>query len=220
MAGHHIQWIGSFSHVFGRVNSQRQQARKHSCQQAGQCAAEQSLRTDEDGMRRDRKERPDSDYIPSCCTGGYTSQCHGNRATRLPFEEQQLHSEQDRGDWRSKSSGHARRGARHQQGFSLGIRQVKELRDHGTERTAGHDNGTFRAEGSARTDRDGGGKRLQNRQARLYPAAVDQDGFKGLRDAVTADALGAIARHKANHQRTRHGYEQGPPPEMITGRRD
>ena len=87
---------------------------------------------------------------------------------------------------------------------------MEKLRDHRSERAARHDDRTFSAERSARTDRDGARKRLQNRHLRFHFAAVDQDRFDRLRNAVAANPLRAVARHQSDDQRADHGHHDVP----------
>src|SRR5579871_3087136 len=93
---------------------------------------------------------------------------------------------------------------------------MEELGDHGAERTAGHDDGAFRSEWSAAADGDGRGERLENRQARLDAAAVDENRFDSFRNSVAADALGAIARHESNDESAGDGDENGPCSQVIS----
>src|SRR5579864_7563213 len=84
----------------------------------------------------------------------------GSDAARLPFEEQELDAQQDRGDWRRKRRGHPGRGARDEQRLALGAREMEELRDERAERPAGHDDRSLGAERASRADRDRRRERL------------------------------------------------------------
>ena len=95
--------------------------------------------------------------------------------------------------------------------------EVEKLRDHRTESAAGHDDGPFCAEWSAGADGDGCGERLQNRQPRMDTAAIHQNGFDRFRNAVSADALGPIARHEPDNQRSDDRHRNCVNAEMIPG---
>src|SRR5581483_10102278 len=71
-----------------------------------------------------------------------------------------------------------------------------------------------------RSDGNGGGERLQDRDLRLYLAAVDQDRFDGFGNAMPADALAAVAGHKADNQGADHRYENFENTQVIIGRRN
>ena len=146
-------------------------------------------------MRGHRKERSKAEEVAPNGCGRDAGERDRNEAARLPFEEQQLDAQQDRGDRRRKRRGHAGRGARDEQRLALGAREMKELRDERAERAAGHDDRPLGAERASRADRDRRGERLQHGQLRFHSAAVDQDRFDRLGNAVAADALGAVTRH-------------------------
>ena len=156
------------------------------------------MRADEDGVRRDREQRPQSQDVAPRGARGDAGQRHRNQAARLPFEQQQFDGQQHGRDRRGEGGRHAGRGAGHQQRLALGGGQVEQLRDHGAERAAGHDDGAFGAERSAGADGDGAGERLEDRHLGFHLAAVDQDGFDGFGNAVAADALRAVARHESD----------------------
>ena len=88
------------------------------------------------------------------------------------------------------------------------------------DRAARHDDRAFGAERPARSDRDRRRKRLQNRQPRLHFAAVDQDRFERFRNAVPANALGAVSRHEADDQAAGDGDQHREPAEMVSRRRN
>jgi len=85
---------------------------------------------------------------------------------------------------------------------------------------ARHDDRSFGAEWTTRSDRNGGRSGLRNRQSRLHLAAVDQNGFERFGNAVASNALGAVACHQPDHQPARDRNQNGEPPEMISRRRD
>ena len=87
-------------------------------------------------------------------------------------------------------------------------------------RAARHDDRAFGAERTARPDRDRRRNRLQHRQPRLYFAAVDQDGFQRLRNAVAANPLGAVVRHQSDHQSAGHRDQHRQPAQVVSRRRN
>src|SRR6185503_20108384 len=118
-----------------------------------------------------------------------TCQRNRNKAARLPFEQQQLNCKHDGSERRCKRRRHASRSAGYKKRLSLSRCQVEELRDQRTESAARHNNGTFRAEGTARANGDGRGNRLEHRQARLNFGATKKNGFNRLWDAVAANLI-------------------------------
>ncbi len=168
--------------VFRGVDAQGEQCGEAAGEESGQHAAEQAFRADKDGMRGNGKERSEAEDVASGGAGGGAGQGHGDRASRLPFEEQQFDGEQHRGDGRGEGGRHSGGRAGYQQCFALDAGEMEELRDHRAERAAGHDDRAFGAERSAGADGDRRGERLEDRQARLNLAAVDQDGFDGFRE--------------------------------------
>ncbi|KAG1242962.1 hypothetical protein G6F65_022719 [Rhizopus arrhizus] len=71
---------------------------------------------------------------------------HGQEAARLPFEQQQLDSQQHSSQRRREDGRHAGGGAGHQQGLAFGVVQVDGLRQQGANGAARHDDGPFGAE--------------------------------------------------------------------------
>jgi hypothetical protein len=87
---------------------------------------------------------------------------------------------------------------------------MKELRDQRSDSTAGHDDRPFSAKRSARSDGNRCRHRLQYGHARLDPAAIDQDRFNGFRNAVPANAFGAVAGHETDDQRADNRDDENP----------
>ena len=76
----------------------------------------------------------------------------GSQTARTQFKEQQFDRQQHRRKRSVKGRGHTRRRASDQQRRALGIGQIHPLRDQRSNRSAGHNDRTFRAKGSAGTD--------------------------------------------------------------------
>src|SRR5581483_960996 len=100
----------------------------------------------------------------------------------------------------------------------LGAGEVEELRHHGAEGTARHDDRPFGAKRAARADGDRGGERLQEGDPWLHPAPVDQDRLNRLRDAVAANPLRAVARYQPDDERTNHRDQYHPEAERVARR--
>jgi hypothetical protein len=93
---------------------------------------------------------------------------------------------------------------------------VQQLAGDAADGAAGDDDRALGAERPAGADADRAGQRLEDRQARLHPAAAQQDRLHRLRDAVAADPLGAEARHEPDdeaaedrHEDARHAERAG-----------
>jgi hypothetical protein len=140
--------------------------------------------------------------------------------TAATFEEQQFHGEKNGGDGSGEGCGHASGSTGHEKRFAFRGGEVKELRDHGAERAAGHDDRTFRAERAAGTDGDRRRNGFQQRDFGLDAAAVHQYGFDGFGDTVAADAFGAVPSHDADDERAGNGHEQAEHTKMIAGWRN
>ena len=93
---------------------------------------------------------------------------------------------------------------------------MKKLRDHRAKRASGHDDRAFRTERTARTNRNCGRKRLEQRDLGFHAAAVDQNRFDGFWNAVPADSFGAVARHNPNNECATDGDENAVPSQMIS----
>ncbi len=91
-------------------------------EERGQCpgehsrhhASQQPRRSDEDGVRGDRKQRTDAEQIAPGRAGGDAGQRHGDQAARLPLEQQQFHGQQDGRHRRGEGGRHATGRASHQ----------------------------------------------------------------------------------------------------------
>ncbi len=94
---------------------------------------------------------------------------------------------------------------------------MKELRDHGAEGAAGHDDRALGAKRPAGTDRNCRREWFEKRDFRLDAAAIDENCFDRFRNAVAADALRAIARHHANDERAANRNKNAVETEMVAG---
>jgi len=206
--------------VFGGVYHGGEHGRERPGQYADEHTGEQTERADEGGVRRRREERPVANDIVAHRRGGRAGQGHGNGATRLQLEEQQLDAQQDRGERSRECRGHTAGRARHQQRLALGAGEVEKLREHRAQSPTGHDDGSLGAEWSARSDGDGCGDRLQERHLGLDAAAIQEDGLDGFGDAMAADALGAVARHQADDEGAGDRHDDLEWAEVVAGRRD
>jgi len=97
---------------------------------------------------------------------------------------------------------------------------VKELRNHRSERAAGHDDGAFRTKRSARPDGNCRRERFEERDLGFHAAAVNQYRFNGLRNPVTTDSFGTVPRHDSDDQRAADRNEEAVPTQMISDRRN
>src|SRR6185436_7193669 len=201
--------------VLGGVDGEGEERGQGAREQAGHDAAGQAFRSDEGGVRSDREERAHADDVAAGGGAGRAGQGDGDEAARLPLEEQELHGQEHGGHGGGEGGGHPGGGSGHEERAPLGRGQVEELRDHGAEGAAGHDDRTFRAEGAARPDGDGGRERLEEGDPGLDLAALEQDGLDRFRDPVAADTLGPVAGHEADDEGARHGDEDLEPPEVV-----
>ena len=133
-----------------------------------------------------------------------------DEAARLPFEQQQLDREHDRGERRAEDAGHAGGGAGDQQSLALGRAQGEQLREQRADRAAGHDDRPFGAERAAAADRHRRRQGLQQRHLQRQLALAEQDGLDRLGDAVAADLVRPEARHQPDDQPADHGNQQAP----------
>src|SRR3954454_21940692 len=92
---------------------------------------------------------------------------------------------------------------------------MEELRDQRAYGAARHDDGTFCAKRSARTDRHSGGNRFKQRHPRRNARAAQQNGFNGLRHTVAADLFRAKARHHSDDESADDRYQYCPISEMM-----
>ena len=83
---------------------------------------------------------------------------------------------------------------------SLSGSQVEELADDRADGAAGQDDRALGTERAAGPDADGARDRLQDGEARLDLAAVDEDPLHRLGDAVASDLLGAEPRHQPDDE--------------------
>ena len=110
------------------------------------------------------------------------------------------------------------RRARDEQCFPFRARQMQELRDERSKRSARHDDRSFGAERTTGSDRDRRRKRLQHRELWLDAAAVDQNRFDRFRDAVAANAVGSIPRHQPDDDAPYDGDDDHEATEHVRGR--
>ena len=83
---------------------------------------------------------------------------------------------------------------------------------------AGRDDGSLRAEGAAGTDRDRRRERLEERHARRNTALVEENLLHRLWNAVTADGLGAVARHHADDETSEDRNADDEPAQVVVCR--
>src|SRR5262249_28443181 len=105
-------------------------------------------------------------------------------------KEQQFNRQQDRGDRRGKDGGHSSGGTCYQKCLSFRRREMKELREDGSNCSTRHDNWAFGTEGPASADGYRRGQRLKHGDFRLHAATTKEDGFEGLRKSVAKNFLG------------------------------
>jgi hypothetical protein len=206
--------------VFERVHAQGEQRREAAREQAAPDAGGDGMPVQRARVIRYGEEWTGSQQVGADERCGRARERHRDEAARLPLEEQQLDGEQRRGHGRAERRGHPGGGPGHEQRLALGARQVEELRNDRSECAARHDDRALGAERAARSDRDGARQRLEQRDARLHAAALDEDGLDGLRDAVAADAIGAVAGHQPDDDPAGDGHEHRSPPEVARRGRD
>ena len=95
---------------------------------------------------------------------------------------------------------------------------MHKLADQRSHCTAGLNNRTFSTKRTACSDRDRRRDRLQNRDFGLDPAAVDQDGFHGFRNAVPANLVGAVPRHNTDDDAPNHRCNDYPQAKVVIAR--
>jgi len=87
-------------------------------------------------------------------------------------------------------------------------RQLERLREDRADGAAGHDDRSLGAERTTGADADRRRDGLQDRHARLNPAAAGEDGLDGLGHAVPADLLRSEAGHQSHDQPADHRGQQ------------
>src|SRR5207237_176272 len=115
-----------------------------------------------------------------------------NERARPQLEEKQFDGEQYGGDGAAEGRGHSRGGAGRKQGLSFGGGGVEDLTEQRSERAAGGDNRTLRAERATGADGDRSRDRLEQGDARGNAALVEQHLLHRLGDAVAADGRRAV----------------------------
>ena len=103
---------------------------------------------------------------------------------------------------RGESRRHAGRRASHQERLPLGalLKCTDCVAMSDPTAPPVYDDRSLRAERPSRADRDRRRQWLEERELRLDPAAVHQDRFDRLRDAVPANPFRAVARHESDDQ--------------------
>jgi hypothetical protein len=206
--------------VFGGVHRLRQERGQPASEQARKHAAGHRDRPDERRMRCHGKQRPEADDVAAHHGGSDTRQRDRDDAAWLPLEEQQFDGEKHRGERGREGGRHAGRRSGHQERLSFGAGEVQELGDERAHGAAGHDDRPFGAERPAGADRNRRRQWLEQRDLRLDAAAVDENRFDRLRNAVAADPARSVAGHQADEQRA--GHRDGDDPWTDVGglRRD
>ena len=111
------------------------------------------LTGDNAAFREGQREQRLGSQCPGPPCSGHNG-CHRDRheAARFPFEQQQLHGQQHRGDRSAERRAHSRGRPRDQECLTLGIGEMEELREQRTHRAPRHDDRPFRAERTAGAD--------------------------------------------------------------------
>ena len=149
-------------------------------------------------MDIDRKDRSRTQKGHTQDRSHYRGDGDRDETARLPFKQQQFHSQQQGRHRGAKHCGHACRRACHQQCLALCSAEMETLGKERTEGSARHDDRPFGTKGTASADGDGGGQGLKQCHLELDAAAAQQDGLERLRDAVTANLFRAISRHESD----------------------
>src|SRR5205823_14034928 len=97
---------------------------------------------------------------------------------------------------------------------------MERLAEQRAERPARHDDRPLGAERSAGPDGNGGGQRLEYGDPGGHAALPDEDRPERLRDAVTADSLGAVPRHESDDEAPDDADEQRPETQAVASGRD
>ena len=200
--------------VFGPVKqlaeAHRRQAANHSQHQVKrQGAGDAEIH----GRNREHRARAQQLHVNGGGQGAGNDQ--RNKRSRLELKEQQLDGKNHARNGRIEGRGHARGRATGQQHLALRRCSVKDLpyqRSHGA---SGLNDGTFRAEGAAGSNRDGGRNGLENRHSRLNAAAIEQHRFHGLGNAVSPDFRRPILRHDSDDESADDRNRDDPQPQMI-----
>ena len=172
------------------------------------------------GVRWDGEERTRTEEGHAQRGGYHRRARHGDEATGLPLEQEQLHREQRRGERSAEHGRHAAGRAGHEERLALGGREVERLREQRAEGAARHDDRPFGAERPAGADGDGRRQGLQNRHLERHPAAADENRFQRLGDTVAADALRAVPGHQTHDQPAADRDRERPRAQPVRRRRD
>src|SRR5215470_12064573 len=159
---------------------------------------------------RDREHWPRSKRLHVDGGGQRTGNHQRNERPRLKLEQQQLDGENHSGDRGVEGRRHARRRAASQQDFALRSRRMKYLTYQRSEGAAGLDDRTFRSEWSTSTNGNRSRQRLQDRHARLDPAAVEHDRFHRFRNSVPLDLRRAVLGHQPDDEAANHRDHNDP----------
>jgi hypothetical protein len=92
---------------------------------------------------------------------------------------------------------------------------MEQLRENRAKGATGHDDGPFRAERAACSDRDGGRDRFEQRHLRLNQTAAEENRFERFGNSVAANFFRTVSRHQPDHERTGDRRENDPGAEMM-----
>ena len=140
---------------------------------------------------------------------------HRNERTRAELEQQKLHCEEHRRDRAAECRRHSRGRAGGEERLAFRRGGAQHLADQRPERAARRDDRSFRAERSARSDRDRGGDRLEQRDASRNAAAVQQDLLHRLGNSVAADRGRSVPGHQPDDDAAQHGNQHHPTAELV-----
>src|ERR1043165_5112895 len=97
---------------------------------------------------------------------------------------------------------------------------MKHLCEQRTDRTAGHDDRTFRAEWTTRADRNRGRERFQHGDFCFHAATTEQNGFESFGNAVAATLRGTVTGRQPNDQAADNRRQNYQRSEVMICRRD
>ncbi len=182
-----------FEEIFGPIDRLRHQPRGEATGDADRRCSEQDhsseWRMRWNGEDRLGRDQAGAGHHHAEAVGGRCCDRDENHRSGFELECQQLYSEQRGRDRGSKHGAHSRGGSCDQEALALGGSEVEELTHDRPNGTTRQDDWSLGAEGPPRPDADGAGDRLQDRKAWLDLAAIDEDPFHRLRDAVPPDLL-------------------------------
>ncbi len=97
-------------------------------------------------------------------------------------------------------------------------READNLAEEGTERRAGLDDRTFRAERAAGSDGERGGERLKQSDAKPHAAVAEENRFHGFRYAVAFEGRLPEMDHDADQQAADGRNQDDPQPKVVVRR--